>query len=81
MRTEGHAAGERAEHDQQVGAFVADEFEHFVIGDTTTGEANGPAVDFEQVGTKLTAEFFGFGIAAEDESFATIRDRCVLAWR
>jgi hypothetical protein len=52
--------------------FVADQFKHFVIGHPTAGEADGPAVDFEQVGAELAAEFFGLGVPAEDQSFFAV---------
>src|SRR5207248_373399 len=46
----GHAAGESAEKDKQVGADFADEFEHFVVGDAAARKADGVAAGFEEVG-------------------------------
>ncbi len=65
-------AGQGAVHDQEVGAVLTDEFEHFVVGHTAATEADLPAIGFEEVGAELAAEFFGFVVATEDRDFSSI---------
>ena len=39
---------------------------------TIVGNSYGVAIGFEEVGADLAAEFFGFGVAAEDEDFLAV---------
>ena len=71
----GHAAGQRAEHDEQVGADVADQLEHLVLRHAAAGEADGVAVGLEQVGGDLPAELLGLVVAAEDQDVLAVARR------
>ena len=63
----GHAAGERAEENENIGPHFPDEFEHFIVGDAAAGKADGVAARFEEISADLPAQFLGLIIAAEDE--------------